>query len=264
MIHVASISIAHTSCKDVRIILVSLLFARTCLPALPLESVVGFSNMRKGDPTPAVTRVEQIRQRVEKRHEAIVAKCHPAIFELAQVWKESILAINRLGPNTPKKVVTEIETRYDNRLNEIQRIYSGNVPPAPNAFATQVIFSNVALQSKSDDQGVTEWIHFERHRTPLKVDIAKRESMDHEASRRILRTVADLEARRCGKGIKDFKGELEHRNMLEALWGFGLERLTPEELVIFFDEYCPCGKLHDPDALKKLRNRFRQLLKRAI
>jgi len=220
--------------------------------------------MRKGDSTPAVTRVEQLRQRVEKRHEAIVAKCHPAIFELAQVWKESIMAFNRLGPNTHLKIVTDIKARLDNQLNEIQRKYSGKVPPAPNAFAAQVIFSDAALQSKSNNQGVAEWIHFQRHRTPLKLDIAKRESKDHEASRRILRTVADMEARRCGKGIKDFKGELEHRNMLEALWGFGVEGLTPEELVIFFDEYCPCGKVHDPDALKKLRNRFRQLLKRAI
>jgi hypothetical protein len=52
--------------------------------------------------------------------------------------------------------------------------------------------------------------------------------------------------------------------MFETLGGFGVERLTPEELVIFFDEYCPCGKVHDPDALKKVRNRFQKLLKRAI
>jgi len=237
----------------------------TRVPGLLTESpVVSFSNMRKGDATSAVTRAKQIRRRVERRQEEIVAKCHPAIFEIAQVWKESIAAFNSLGPNPPRGVVTEIKARFDNRLDEIQRTYSGNASPAPNTFATQVIFSDAALRSKSDDQGVAECIHFERHRTPLKLDAAKRSSKDYDASRRILRTAADLEALRCGRKIRAFKGELEHRDMFETLWGFGVERLTPEELVIFFDEYCPCGKVHDPDALKKFRSRFQKLLKRAI
>jgi hypothetical protein len=79
-----------------------------------------------------------------------------------------------------------------------------------------------------------------------------------------LRTAGDLEALRCNRKIKAFKGEIEHRNMFENLWGFGLEKLTPEELVFFFDEYCPCGKFHDPDALKKARNRFRRFLQTSI
>jgi hypothetical protein len=222
--------------------------------------------MKKGDATSAVTRVQQIRRRVEKRQEEIVAKCHPAIFEIAQIWKESMEALNTLGPTPPMERVAETQVRFHTRLAEIHQKYSGSSPPAPNTFAAQVIFSDAALQSESDDQGVAEWVHFERHRTPFKLDAVKRRSSkDYDASRRILRTVADLEALRCGKGIKDFKGELEHRSMFETLWGFGLERLTPEELVIFFDTYCPSGcEVHDPDALKKTRNRFQQLLKRAI
>jgi hypothetical protein len=221
--------------------------------------------MRKGDATSVSTRVKQIRQRIERRHEEIVAKCHPAIFEIAQVWKESMTALNALGPNPPGEVVTEIRARLDTRLDEIQRKYSGNVRPAPNTFAAQVIFSDAALQSESDDQGVAEWIHFKRHRTPLKIDATKRRSAkDFDASRRILRTVGDLEALRCGNKIKAFKGELEHGDMFETLWGFGVEQLTPEELVIFLDEYCPCGKVHDPDSLKKLRNRFKRSLQNAI
>jgi hypothetical protein len=73
-----------------------------------------------------------------------------------------------------------------------------------------------------------------------------------------------LEALRCNRKIQPFKGEIEHRSMFETLWGFGLENLTPEELVFFFDAYCPCGKVHDPDALKKARNRFRRVLQTAI
>lgn len=194
-----------------------------------------------------------------------MAKCHPAIFELAQLWKESIAARNSLGVDPPSEILAELAAGFEKRLEEIQRKYSGNVPPDPNRFAAQVIFSDVALKSESDHLGVVEWIHFERHRTPLKMDVGKRSAKDYEASRRILRTAGDLEALRCNRTIPAFKGgETEHRSMFETLWGFGLEKLTPEELALFFDAYCPCEKVHDPDALKKARNRLRQVLERAI
>jgi hypothetical protein len=220
--------------------------------------------MKKGDPKPAVTRQSELRRRVAQRQEAIVAKCRPAIFELAQLWKESIAALNSLGSNPPPEILAELEAGFEKQSEEIRRKYSGSAPPDLNSFAAQVMFSNAALESKLNDQGVAEWIHFGRHRTPLKVDVGKRSAKDYEASRRILRTAGDLEALRCNRKIQAFKGEIEHRSMFETLWGFGLENLTPEELVLFFDEYCPCGKVHDPDALKKSRNRFMRVLQKAI
>ena len=220
--------------------------------------------MKKGDPKPSIARQSELRRRVEQRQDAIVAKCHPAIFEIAQLWKESIAARNSLGADPPPEILAELEAGFEKRSEEIQRKYSGNVPPEPNTFAAQIMFSGAALESKSDQLGVSEWIHFERHRTPLKVDVEKRSAKDYEASRRILRTAGDLEALRCNRKIDAFKGEIEHRSMFETLWGFGLENLTPEELVLFFDEYCPCEKVHDPDALKKSRNRFRRVLQNAI
>lgn len=221
--------------------------------------------MKKGDPKLPRATESELRRRVEQRQEAIVAKCHPAIFELAQLWKESIAALKSLGAVPPPEILAELETRFEKRSEEIQRKYSGNVPPEPNTFAAQIMFSGTAFESKSDQLGVSEWLYFERHRTPLKVDVAKRSAKDYEASRRILRTAGDLEALRCNRKIQAFKGgEIEHRSMFETLWGFGLENLTPEELALFFDEYCPCGKLHDPDALKKSRNRFRSVLQKAI
>jgi hypothetical protein len=220
--------------------------------------------MKKGDPKPAGARQSGQRRRVEQRQEAIVAKCHPAIFELAQLWKESIAALSSLGANPPPEILAELEAGLEKRSEAIQRKYSGNLPPDPNKFAAQVMFSEAALKSESDHRGVVEWIHFERHRTPLKADVGKRTAKDYEASRRILRTAGDVETLRCNRKIQAFKGEIEHRNIFENLWGFGLENLTPEELAFFFDTYCPCGKVHDPDALKKARNRFRQVLQKAI
>ena len=220
--------------------------------------------MRKSDAKPAVTRASDLRRSVERHQEAIVEKCLPAIFELAQMWKESIRALHSLGPQPPTELVAEIDARWERRSEEIRLKFSGNVAPPPNTFAAQVMFSDAALESETDDLGVAEWIHFERHRTPLKGDLEKRAVKDYEASRRILRTAGDLEALRRNRKIQPFKGELEHRNMFEVLWGFGMESLTPEELAFFFDEFCPCEEKHDPDALKKSQNRVRSVLQKAI
>jgi len=77
----------------------------------------------------------------------------------------------------------------------------------------------------------------------------------------VLRTITDVEQLRCSKPIQAFKGNLEHSNMFENFLGFGLERLSPDELADFFDWFCPCGcEVHDADALKKQRVRCKRSL----
>lgn len=225
--------------------------------------VIRFSNMRRGEPRLPVERVKEL---TDKRHESIVSKCHPAIFEFAQLLKESIEASKSLGPNPPHELVAEIEARTERGLAEIKRKYSGPVQPAPNTFAAQIIFSDEALTSNSDALGIAEAIHFARHKTPAKVDAKKRAQRNWDASRRILRTTSELEQLRCGKGpLPPFKGHLDHGSMFTILWNFGIEKLTAEELADFFDTYCPCGlQEHDPDALKKHRARFKRILKIAV
>jgi len=202
--------------------------------------------MRRGEPNLPVKRTEE---RFDKIWESITSKCHPAIFELGQLWKEN--------PSSE---------RMEKRLREIHRKYSGPIPPAPNTFATQIIFRNETLASRDDGLGIAEALHFERHRSPLKVDLRKILARDFKASKRILRTLNELEQLRCGKGpIPPFKSNLEHSGIFEALWGFGIEKLTSEELATFFDQYCRCGSdAHDPDALKKHRARFQTTLIAAI
>src|SRR5207248_7339950 len=100
--------------------------------------------------------------------------------------------------------------------------------------------------------------HFERHKMPMNTDLEKREAKDWPASHRVLRTADDVERLRCGKHIRPFKGNQEHWNMFGCFWGFGLENLSPDELADVFDRWCPCGSEgHDPDALKKHRERFK-------
>jgi len=215
--------------------------------------------MRKGEPKLPIERLKKL---AEKRRESILEKCHPAIFELAGLLKETIEAQNSLRSNSPRELEDEIEAKAHKRLEEIRRKYSGPVQPAPNTFAAQMIHSDAALKSESDALGVAEWIHWERHKIPAKIDLKKRQAGDWDASRRILRTARDLEQLRCGRGpLQRPKGNLEHSNVFEVLWGLGIEKLTPLELTDFFEAHCPCeSEEHDPDALKKQRNRFQNAL----
>jgi len=219
--------------------------------------------MRRDEHTP----VEKVREWTEKRQESIIEKCHPATFELAQLFKECIEARKALGANLSPELIAKIDARMEERLEAIKRKYSGPVPPGPNTFAAQIIFSDEALTSESDTQGIVETLHWERWKIPLKQDLEKVRARDWDASRRVQRTISDLEQLRCGEGpIQRFRGNLEHSNMFQVLWGFGIENLTPLELADFFDSFCPCGSAepHDPDALKKQRARFQIVLSKSI
>jgi hypothetical protein len=215
--------------------------------------------MKKGEAKPSRKSLQELRDSVAK-------KCQPATVELAQLWKESIEALKRLRPTPANERVTEIIEKLDKGLAEIHLKYSGPTPPPPNTFAAQTVFSNSAMQSASDDPGIREWFNWQRHRVPHKTDIEKMQARDWDASRRVQRTISDLEQLRCGKGpIKPFKGDLEHSGMFNLLSGFGIERLTPDELVVFFDNFCPCGiETHEPDALRKQLARFKRDLQKAI
>src|SRR5438445_7496299 len=122
--------------------------------------------MKRGQARPVVQRVEDL---AKKRKNSILKKCHPALFDLAALWKESISEFKRLGSNPPKERLAELEQELDTRLQEIQAKYSGPQPPAPNTFAAQTIFRNDENISKAD--GIADWIHFDRHKIPLKHDL---------------------------------------------------------------------------------------------
>src|SRR5581483_2274600 len=201
---------------------------------------------------------------VEERRNSISLKCHPAMFDLAQLWRDSIEAFMKLGPNPSKKAIAEIESRFDAKLEEIRRQHSGAVPPDPNRFAAQIIFSKAAIESESDALGVAEQLHWQRHRVAMRHDVARLAAPDWDVSCRVQCTVSDLEQLRCGQGpIQAPKVDLEHGSLFEVLWGFGIERLTSEELAVFFDDACTCGcEAHDPEMLSRQRLRFRRALER--
>jgi hypothetical protein len=47
-----------------------------------------------------------------------------------------------------------------------------------------------------------------------------------------------------------------HKNLLEIASLSGLNDLKDEGILEFLEDLCPCGKLHQPDALRKFRKRW--------
>jgi hypothetical protein len=226
---------------------------------ISLKAHVRLSNMRRG--TPLV--LERIETAAEKRREEIKLKLHPALFKMLESYKESVEALKLLGPNPPRELAEEICERSERQDVEIFVQHSGCVQAPENYFPVQTMFSNAALESVSDAQGVVEWIHWMRHGTTFEDDV-KRMQTDYEASLRVQRTFSDFEALRFGRGLKRFKGELDHTCVFKFGIGLGLELLTPAELADLFAEYCPCGSDdHAPDTLSHLRDRFLKRLERA-
>lgn len=88
---------------------------------------------------------------------------------------------------------------------------------------------------------------------------------DREAGRQVVET-ADLYNRWMHEQLPregvQFKTNIRHNLlMLYGLAG-GLERLTSRELGDFFDQFCPCGKTHTLEVLRRLRQKLVLVLER--
>jgi hypothetical protein len=206
-------------------------------------------------------------------------KLYPVFFELALCNKEFETRfgelqrkvkeeLSSLGPNASPEIRKENEQRYygglaelvrwqEERLIEINQRYTP-VPYNPLAFSYLTLDQPV-----SDQQGIGEYIHFHRHGESLRFTAGNETSGNLVAHDKIARTERDLFQVMHGKGpIKPFQENLTHRQLLQLVIAFEKEPLTAEELAECFDHFCACGKVHDADGLRKMRNRFEAELRK--
>jgi membrane carboxypeptidase/penicillin-binding protein len=59
-----------------------------------------------------------------------------------------------------------------------------------------------------------------------------------------------------------FKFDSHHIQIMQAGLELGLRNLSPAELADCYDEMCNCGKLHDPENIKRLRTRVVKIMDR--
>jgi hypothetical protein len=197
-------------------------------------------------------------------------KVHPFFIHCALAKRQAIRALNALGPNPPVNKTDKILAQLNRQLRRTQKKHGKDLP-TNSTDPLDIIFvaPGYAPGSPAEhDQNFLELIYFERYREPLWIACQKSESGGLEALealRRISRISEEYQRHRFNLGgLKPPKGDLEHFQMFEIGFDLGLNELSAEQLADCFDELCPCGnEIHDPDSLKKQRQRFRNLLRDA-
>jgi hypothetical protein len=205
-------------------------------------------------------------------------KLHPAFFELAQIWRDITKRVEaveeacrnvlrELGPTPAHDSIAEaiyhrgqainmLGQEFDAKLVEINACYP-SLPSSPFAYPWLKVARAAPLGAEREAIGFMEWLHSERHGEPLENTLNDVNAGSLSALHKLQRTQEDLFRMEHEQGpLKEFQGNLCHRDLLELGFCFGMERLTSEELADCFEEYCPCGKDHDADALKKQRARL--------
>lgn len=211
-------------------------------------------------------------------------KLQPGFFDLARLWREATerwiqvenrcqaglatLAASAL-PESRSKIVgqranelRDLQEWCDQRLQAIHAKYPSLAePPLAYAWVQQARLG--LLDKAKQEVGFLEFLHFERHGEALQETQIQAAEGDLGAFHKLQRTREDAFRVQHGKGpIKKFQGDPFHRDLLEIGLCFGMEKLTSEELADCFEEYCPCGRAHDSDSLKKQRRRLIQELSR--
>jgi hypothetical protein len=191
------------------------------------------------------------------------AKTQPALVDFATLYKESVAALKALGPNPSWEGIASIEEKRGEKLEEFRKKYA-DVPLGASAFDLIYVGGPGGWppSQRDMDQGLLENLYWKHYKEPLWIALQKAEQGDMNAYRRVTRICEQYQLRRFSQGpMKPAKGDPDHSDLLEMGLEMGLDKLSPEELADFFDAFCPCGKIHDADALKKQRLRTRKALR---
>jgi len=191
------------------------------------------------------------------------AKIHPALVDFAKLYKETIGAWKSLGPNPSWDRVAPIDERHREKLEEFRKKYA-DVPLGSSAFDLIYVDGPTGWppSQRDKDQDFLENLYWKHYKEPLWIALQKVQQGDVNAYRRVMRIGEYYQRRRFSQGaMKPAKGDADHSDLLEMGLDMGLGKLSPEELADFFDAFCPCGKIHDADALKKQRLRTRKALR---
>ena len=186
-------------------------------------------------------------------------KVHPAFLEILVLYGDSQENLPGSGPsqlnqNGHKPRARVLQTRGDllKRYPELQ----------PGSPSNHITAASARFSSGRDNLlGILEWLCWRRYGQSLTTLVAEEKAENLEAHNKVSRLRDDLWHLMHGQGsIELFKGNSRHSELMELGLNLGLDALTDEELADCFDEFCRCGKDHDPDALKKQRARVRKQL----
>ena len=222
------------------------------------------------------------RQRNNPKQDSWRDKLYPIFFEVADVnshfekrWAQLQTdcrqELNTAGSDLPPEARNEIIDRFMKGKAELESWFEEKLTDINNRY-TPVPYNPIAYsyftldQPISDAEGLRQYLHFHRHGESLPVSEAKDAQGDIDAWDKISRTERDSRILAYGKGpIPPFQEDVVQRQLLQLVICYERERLKAEELAECFDRYCACGKEnHDPDSLRKMRDRFEAELKTSM
>jgi len=140
------------------------------------------------------------------------------------------------------------------KRKELLTTHTDNSPGTPWQQVTATGYKPPSAQEKLEQ--VLDWFFFKRNRTPRWLALEKKKEGDLRAHKQLIRAEDEFWRLLKGHGpVPPFKVDQSHTDLLELGLHLGLKVLSAEELAACFDEVCPCGTIHNADALKKQRAR---------
>jgi hypothetical protein len=197
-----------------------------------------------------------------ERQKSWKEKVHPALPEILLIYKDSQETLSGSGPNQLTQDAQKRRARVLQTREDLLKRYPELQPGSPSNHITA---ASARFTSQRDNLlGILEWLCWRRFGQPLATLVAEEKAGNLVAHDKVSRLRNELWHLVHGRGsIEPFKGNSRHSEIMELGLNLGLDALTDEELADCFDEFCRCGKDHDPDALKKQRARVRKQLEAA-
>jgi hypothetical protein len=198
-----------------------------------------------------------------ERQKSWKEKVHPALPEILLIYKDSQETLSGSGPNQLAQDAQKLRARVLQTREDLLKRYPELQPGSPSNHIT---VASARFTSQRDNLlGILEWLCWRRFGQPLTTLVAEEKAGNLVAHDKVSRLRNELWHLVYGRGsIEPFKGNSGHSEIMELGLNLGLANLTDEELADCFDEFCSCGKDHDPDALKKQRARVRKQLEAAL
>jgi hypothetical protein len=212
------------------------------------------SQKRKRQPRPPDDKREPTDWR-SKVHPFFVrlAGQHKKIVQLSQSGsQEDRLESQRLIRNPPLEMIEEAQRVGDEFQRSGKKINSS----ISAIFATDAGVSGTS--EISDEDYMLAWFAWNRYGKTCKQLLEEDRNGVRRSSVRVLTIRRDYQRWRYNELDPEkarFKLAHEHQVLLRYGLAFGIGELSPEELADCFDELCPCGKIHFPENLRKLRTR---------
>lgn len=189
-------------------------------------------------------------------------KVHPAFLEIVRIYGDLQETLSGSGPNQIASNAQKLRLQLLQARENLLKRYPELQPGSPSNHITAA--SARYLSQRDNLTGSLEWLSWRRFGQPLTTLVAEEKAGNLEAHNKVSRLRDDLWHLVHGRGpLEPFKGNSRHSEIMELGLNLGLTKLTDEELADCFDEFCRCGKDHDPDALKKQRARVRKQLEAA-